>query len=59
MLAIDLCAQKVGLQADPSLGLQGIKVVDAESKQKARQLLAEQGLSSMDLDDWEEVPDQS
>ena len=37
--------------------LQGIKVTDAESKQKVRDLLAaEQAMKSMDVDEWEEAP---
>ena len=36
--------------------LQGIKITDAESKKKARELLAaEQAIRSMDIDEWEEV----
>ena len=40
--------------------LQGIKITDADSKKKARQLLAaEQAMQSMDVDEWEEAPDES
>ena len=37
--------------------VQGIKIVDAESKKRARERVATEAMSKMDLDEWEEVPD--
>ena len=37
--------------------MQGIKIVDADSKKRAKEAIAQEALNKMDLDEWEEVPE--